>query len=98
MHLSVFAEHVGVPPNQLVGGPGQNILIAGYTDDDLDVVALEVVLEQWLGGNAQPFTTSQVHAAASPDTLVGGGQNWFLYTAGQDQLSNVQPGDLLTSL
>jgi hypothetical protein len=82
----------------LIGGPGQNILIAGYTDDDLDVAALDAVMAQWIAGDAEPFATSQVHRDTTADALVGGGQNWFLYTPGQDQLSNVQSGDLLTTI
>ncbi|HEV3298186.1 MAG TPA: hypothetical protein VG055_01000, partial [Planctomycetaceae bacterium] len=82
----------------LIGGPSQNILIAGYTDDDLDVGALDSVMAQWVSGNAEPFAVSQVHPDTSADALVGGGQNWFLYAAGEDQLSNVQSGDVLTAI
>jgi hypothetical protein len=82
----------------LVGGPGQNILIAGYTDDDLDIGALDAVMAQWIAGNAEPFALSQVHPDTSADTLVGGGNNLFFYTPGQDQVSNVQSGDVLIAI
>jgi Ca2+-binding RTX toxin-like protein len=82
----------------LVGGSGQNILLAGYTDDDSDVAALDAVMAEWAGGNAEPFDLSRVHADSLPDSLVGGGQNWFLYAVGRDQISNPQSGDILTSI
>jgi hypothetical protein len=55
-------------------------------------------MAQWVSGNAEPFAVSQVHPDTSADALVGGGQNWFLYAAGEDQLSNVQSGDVLTAI
>jgi hypothetical protein len=84
----------GAGADILNGGLGQNILIGGATDDDL--AALDAVMAAWPLGD--PNFAAAAHSDGAADTLNGGGQNWFLFAPGEDQLANTQPGDLLTSV
>jgi hypothetical protein len=44
------------------------------------------------------LTAHTVHRASAPNTLVGGGQNWFFLTLGVDLFSNSHNGDVFTYL
>jgi hypothetical protein len=84
-----------------VTGAALNALMAEWTRTGLNSDFATGVhnLMNGVGPNSQYKLTAQtVHRASAPNTLVGGGQNWFFLTLGVDSFANSHNSDVFTSL